>query len=482
MSMAEMESWAERSGLPAYRGRQIFSWIGRGATCFGEMTDIPAALRGELERGRGAAAGERARAGATAGTDAAPDSSTGAAAGAGECAGAAAFAGGTGAVAGEGAAAFAGGGTGAATYSGTGAAAGERMSAAAFAGGTGIPAIAGVYPSRRDETVKYAFRTWDGNIIESVLMKYRHGYTVCVSSQAGCRMGCAFCASAPAAFSRSLSPGEMLGQVAAIGRAAGVPVGHVVVMGIGEPFDNYDSTLKFAALLHEHGELGIGYRKLTISTCGHLPGIRRLAGEGLPIGLSVSLHAPNDAIRSSLMPINRKYSIDKLIEGCKIYTYATKRRITFEYALIGGKNDSPGNARELAGRLRGMLCHVNLIPVNRTERSGFEPPPGNAVAAFVGALRRGGIEATVRRELGADVMAACGQLRNSLPGGSPEGGRQAGGASGSIGAPGSGDSFGSSLGSNGSSGGASGSGHLSRSGGSPGSGRHAAATPLGDIL
>jgi 23S rRNA (adenine2503-C2)-methyltransferase len=254
-------------------------------------------------------------------------------------------------------------------------------------------------------------------------MKYRHGYTACVSSQAGCRMGCAFCASAPSAFSRSLSPGEMLGQVAAIGRAEGVAVGHVVVMGIGEPFDNYDGTLKFAALLHEHGKTGVGYRKLTISTCGHLPGILRLAREGLPIGLSVSLHAPNDAVRSALMPINRKYSIDKLIEGCKIYTYATKRRITFEYALIRGVNDSPGAAAELAGRISGMLCHVNLIPVNRTERSRYEPPPAGAVAAFAGALRRGGIETTVRRELGADVMAACGQLRNSLPGAVGTGGQ-----------------------------------------------------------
>lgn len=433
MSKAEMESWAERSGLPAYRGRQIFSWIGRGAACFGEMTDIPASLRDALERGRAAVAGAGGEAGAgahgAAGADAL-DAATGA--GDSGAPGAAAGAAGVAAMAAPGASVDPGasaapksnvsfGWPGLADARGAASATGAAWAGGAdvAAGGTGIPAIAGVYPSRRDETVKYAFRTWDGNIIESVLMKYRHGYTACVSSQAGCRMGCAFCASVPAAFSRSLSPGEMLGQVAAIGRASGAPVSRVVVMGIGEPFDNYDSTLKFAALLHEHGEIGIGYRKLTISTCGHLPGIRRLAGEGLPIGLSVSLHAPNDAIRSSLMPINRKYSIDKLIEGCKIYTYATKRRITFEYALIGGVNDSPGSARELAGRLRGMLCHVNLIPVNRTERSAFAPPPGSVVSAFADALRRGGIEATVRRELGADVMAACGQLRNSLPGGAP---------------------------------------------------------------
>jgi 23S rRNA (adenine2503-C2)-methyltransferase len=279
---------------------------------------------------------------------------------------------------------------------------------------TGVPERIARFQSQRDDTVKYAFRTRRGPVVESVLMRYHYGLSVCVSSQDGCRMGCAFCASRPEGFAGNLSPGEMFGQVGAIQRESGRRVGHVVVMGVGEPFDNYDNTLKFIRLLHEHEETNVGYRKVTISTSGVVPGIRRLAESGLPIGLSVSLHAPNDGLRDRLMPVNKKYSIDKLLEGCKIYTGKTKRRVTFEYALIEGVNDSPEHAAELARRLKNMLCHVNLIPVNRTEGTDFRPSPQHSVRRFESLLSGGGVRTTVRRALGADISAACGQLRNHM--------------------------------------------------------------------
>jgi 23S rRNA (adenine2503-C2)-methyltransferase len=225
-------------------------------------------------------------------------------------------------------------------------------------------------------------------------------------------MGCGFCATKPHSFVRDLTPGEMLGQVTAIAKT-GSRVGNIVVMGVGEPFDNYDNTLKFIRLLHEHEETNIGFRKVTISTCGILPGILRLAGEGLPIGLSVSLHSPADSIRSMLMPVNKRYSIDKLLEGCKIYTYKTNRRITFEYALIKDVNDAPDDARELLRKIRGMLCHINIIPINKTENSDYAPPSGERIKRFLDIIVKGGLKVTVRRELGSDIMAACGQLRNS---------------------------------------------------------------------
>ena len=277
---------------------------------------------------------------------------------------------------------------------------------------TGVPEIMASYESARDGTVKYAMRMSDGCVVESVLMRYRHGDAVCVSSQAGCRMGCGFCATKPGSFARDLSPGEMLGQVTSISKN-GPRIGNVVVMGVGEPFDNYENTLKFIKLLHAHGETNIGYRKVTISTCGIVPGILRLAEEGLPVGLSVSLHAPNDIIRGGIMPVNKRYSIDKLIEGCKIYTYKTNRRVTFEYALIKDVNDAPDDARELLRKIRGMLCHINLIPVNKTEGTVYTPPSGERIKKFSDIIASGGLNVTVRRELGSDIMAACGQLRNS---------------------------------------------------------------------
>jgi len=411
LTLSELDAWIAENA-PEYvtgykfRGKQIYGWLGRGARSFDEMTNLPASLRSALSA--------RAR--------------------------------------------------------------------------TGVPAIIGAARSARDGVVKYAMKTGDGNVIESVLLRYRHGNAVCVSTQAGCRMGCAFCATRPQSFSRSLTPGEMFGQVAAIaaiesragasraaienraggdsqaiahrdgddgcdgnndlrksrmtdedvnggygqiaanddindgcdqsapngGSAANGRVSRVVVMGIGEPFDNYDNTLKFIRLLHDHPDINIGYRRVTVSTCGILPGILRLADEGLPVGLSLSLNAPRDDVRSRLMPVNNRYSIDKLIEGCNIYTYKTNRRVTFEYALIEGVNDAPDDAREVLRRIRGMLCHVNLIPVNPAANSGFAPSPKERVREFGDILIDGGVQTTVRRSLGTDIAAACGQLRNSM--------------------------------------------------------------------
>ncbi len=264
-----------------------------------------------------------------------------------------------------------------------------------------------------DGTTKYLFELADGNMIESVLMEYQHGFTACISSQIGCKMGCSFCASTIAGFRRNLSAGEMLEQILAIQRDSGVRVGNVVIMGIGEPFDNYDHVMKFLKLAHDPQGLNIGYRHMTVSTCGLVPEILRFSEENLQVNLAISLHAPNDRIRLEIMPIGRKYSIDKIIEACKIYTEKTKRRITFEYALIEGVNDSQENARELASKLRGLLCHVNLIPVNTVKGVNYRQSDRRQIDDFAKLLIRYGIETTVRRELGADINAACGQLRRS---------------------------------------------------------------------
>jgi 23S rRNA (adenine2503-C2)-methyltransferase len=278
--------------------------------------------------------------------------------------------------------------------------------------------VSGLYIKKKlvssaDGTVKYLFGLADGNVIESVLMKYIHGYTACVSSQIGCKMGCSFCASTIAGFRRDMTAGEILGQVLAIQRDSGVKVSNIVVMGIGEPFDNYDNVVKFLRLAHEPEGLNIGYRHMTVSTCGLVPGIIRFAGENMQVNLAVSLHAPNDRIRAEIMPVGRKYHIDKIIEACKIYTEKTKRRVTFEYALIDGTNDSAGNAAELASRLKGLLCHVNLIPVNTVPGISYRQSGKRRIEAFAELLTGKGIETTIRRELGSDINAACGQLRRS---------------------------------------------------------------------
>ncbi|NJD02575.1 MAG: 23S rRNA (adenine(2503)-C(2))-methyltransferase RlmN [Ruminiclostridium sp.] len=267
--------------------------------------------------------------------------------------------------------------------------------------------------SKIDGTAKYLFELTDGNVIESVLMRYKYGHTVCISSQIGCKMGCKFCASTQAGFMRDMTAGEMLDQVVSIGRDAGEKIGNIVIMGIGEPFDNYDNVIKFLRLIHDPNGMDMGYRHMTVSTCGLAPQIARFTGENMPVNLAVSLHAPDDKLREAIMPIGRKYSIDKLIEACKIYTEASGRRITFEYAMISGVNDSLETARKLALLLKGMFCHVNLIPANLVAGSGFDQSSKKHLLEFKEALVHSGIETTVRRELGSDINAACGQLRRS---------------------------------------------------------------------
>jgi 23S rRNA (adenine2503-C2)-methyltransferase len=268
--------------------------------------------------------------------------------------------------------------------------------------------------SRLDDTIKYVFRLTDGNLIESVRMRYRHGLSVCISSQAGCRMGCCFCASSEAGFGRSLTSGEMLAQVARIGRDSGERIGHVTVMGIGEPLDNYDNLVRFLKRVNDPAGLGISLRHISVSTCGLVPEMLKFTDEGLPVTLSVSLHAPDDTIRRQLMPIARRYDIDQLLAACRRHTEKTGRRITFEYALFSGINDRPEQADQLAELLRGLLCHVNLIPANEDAGGTFRQSSPAAVRQFLSRLTRAGINATVRRELGADILAACGQLRRRM--------------------------------------------------------------------
>lgn len=282
-----------------------------------------------------------------------------------------------------------------------------------------LPTLVDTLVSPSDGTVKYLFRLLDGECIESVLMKYRHGNTLCISSQVGCRMGCRFCASTIGGKVRDLLPSEMLGQVIAARRLSGERVSGIVMMGIGEPLDNYENAVRFLHLVNHPDGLNIGYRHISLSTCGLVDGIRRLARENLPITLSVSLHAATDEARSAIMPVNRRYPIAELMAACTDYFAATGRRISFEYALIAGQNDTPADAARLASLLRstvgadGAPIHVNLIRVNAVRETGFTGTSGAAAAAFADRLCHLGVTATVRRRLGSDVNAACGQLRRA---------------------------------------------------------------------
>lgn len=267
------------------------------------------------------------------------------------------------------------------------------------------------YVSKLDKTTKYLFELDDGNCIESVVMYYKHGISICISSQVGCRMGCKFCASTIGGLYRSLTSGEILNQVIYAQKDIGERISNIVMMGIGEPLDNYDNVIKFLHNVNHPDGLNIGYRHISLSTCGLVDNIYRLAEEKLPITLSVSLHAPNDTIRNSIMPVNKKYNVEKLIRACKDYINTTTRRISFEYSLISGVNDSDENAKELASLLKGMLCHVNLIPVNHVEETGFNKGTNARIEAFMNKLISLGINTTVRRELGSDISASCGQLR-----------------------------------------------------------------------
>ncbi len=270
-----------------------------------------------------------------------------------------------------------------------------------------------VQTSREDGTSKYLFKLCDGNLIESVLMHYHHGNSVCISSQAGCRMGCRFCASTIDGLARSLTPSEMLEQIYRIQKNTGERVSNVVVMGSGEPFDNFDNLLRFEKLLTDENGLNISARNLTVSTCGLVPEIYRLADMKPQLTLAVSLHAPNDEMRRRLMPIANKYSISELMEACRYYISKTGRRVTFEYSLVSGENDSEACAKELAGLIKGMNCHINLIPVNPIKERSFRQTKPAAVSRFKSILEKNRVNATVRREMGRDIDGACGQLRKS---------------------------------------------------------------------
>ena len=267
--------------------------------------------------------------------------------------------------------------------------------------------------SEYDNTVKYLFALHDGEMIESVVMEYKYGHTVCVSSQVGCRMGCRFCASTLSGMVRSLTPAEILSQVYAAERDLGVRISHVVMMGMGEPLDNYDNVLRFLRLITDENGKNLSMRHISLSTCGVVPGIRALAEEDLQLTLSVSLHAPNDALRSAMMPVNRVWPLSELMRACRDYTKKTSRRISFEYALVEGQNDTPECARQLASLLRGMLCHINLIPVNEVKETGCRESGPARVKAFSDILTNKGYTVTVRRKLGSDINAACGQLRRT---------------------------------------------------------------------
>ena len=326
MTLPELRELLVSIGEPAFRGKQLFSWLSRGAESFDEMKNLPLTLR-------------------------------------------------------------------------------ERLKAECIL----TPPEAVRKQESKDGTIKYLWRLADGNCVESVLMRYRHGNTVCISSQVGCRMGCAFCASTIAGKVRDLTPGELLDQVIFTQKDSGAVISNIVLMGIGEPMDNLDNVLRFLELVNSPDGMNIGMRHISLSTCGVIPGIRRLAELSLQLTLSVSLHAPDSETRSRIMPVNRAYDVEELFAVCQEYFRKTGRRISFEYAMIDGVNDHDWQADLIAKRLRGMPGHVNLIPLNDVEESPFRP--SRRTAAFQKRLESHGVTATVRRSLGGDIDAACGQLR-----------------------------------------------------------------------
>ncbi len=327
MTPEELAVWLKEQGEPAFRARQVFKWLYRGAASFEEMTDLSKALRRRLE--------ETAR--------------------------------------------------------------------------LTPPEAARKQVSQQDGTIKYLWRLTDGNCVESVLMRYQHGNTVCVSCQVGCRMGCAFCASTIAGKVRDLTPAEMIDQVLWTQIDSGAPISNIVLMGIGEPLDNFDTVLRFLTLVNHPDGLNIGMRHISLSTCGLTEQIDKLAQYELQLTLSVSLHAPDDETRSKIMPVNRGIGVEKLVEVCSRYFERTGRRVSYEYAMIDGVNDADWQADLLAKRLWGVPAHVNLIPLNEVEESPLKP--SRRVAAFQKRLEGHGVTVTVRRKLGGDIDASCGQLR-----------------------------------------------------------------------
>lgn len=327
MTLEELSGFLRSMGEPAFRGRQVFTWLHKGVSSFDEMSNLSKALREKLKE---------------------------------QCI-------------------------------------------------LTVPRVAKKQVSARDGTIKYLWQMVDGNCVESVLMRYHHGNTVCISSQVGCRMGCAFCASTIAGKVRNLTPAEMLDQVLFTQQDSGAEVSNIVLMGIGEPMDNLDNVLRFLELVNHPDGINIGMRHISLSTCGVIPGIARLAELGLQLTLSVSLHAPDSETRSKIMPVNRAYDVEALFAACHEYFQKTGRRISFEYAMIDGVNDHDWQADLIAKRLRGMPGHVNLIPLNEVTESPFRP--SRRMAAFQKQLEAQGITATVRRSLGGDIDASCGQLR-----------------------------------------------------------------------
>ena len=274
-----------------------------------------------------------------------------------------------------------------------------------------VPEVVRKQTDPEDGTIKYLWRLMDGNCVETVLMRYHHGNTVCISSEVGCPMGCAFCASTIGGLVRRLSPAEMLDEVLFTQLDSGLEISNIVLMGIGEPLDNFDNVLRFLELVNSENGMNIGMRHISLSTCGVVPRIDELAEKGLQLTLSVSLHAPDDETRSRIMPVNRRWNVEELLDACRRYFARTGRRISFEYAMIRGVNDTPEAAALLLKRLRGMQAHVNLIPLNHVDESPLEPSTKETVAAFQQALERGGVTCTVRRTLGGNIDASCGQLR-----------------------------------------------------------------------
>ena len=273
------------------------------------------------------------------------------------------------------------------------------------------PEVVRKQESARDGTIKYLWQLKDGNCVETVLMRYHYGNTVCISTEVGCGMGCAFCASTIGGLVRRLEPYEMLDEVLFTQIDSGLPISHIVLMGIGEPLDNFDNVMRFLELVNSEEGMNISMRHISLSTCGLVPKIDELARRKLQISLAISLHGPNDEIRGKIMPVNKAYPIDVLLDACRRYYAATSRRIHFEYAMIDGVNDSEANAKELLRRLKGLPAHVNMIPLNHVEESPLKPSSKAAVAAFQKILEDGGVTATVRRTLGGDIDASCGQLR-----------------------------------------------------------------------
>ena len=273
------------------------------------------------------------------------------------------------------------------------------------------PKVVRKQESARDGTIKYLWQLRDGNCVETVLMRYHYGNTVCISTEVGCGMGCAFCASTIGGLVRRLEPYEMLDEVLFTQIDSGLPVSHIVLMGIGEPLDNFDNVMRCLELVNSEEGMNISMRHISLSTCGLVPKIDELAKRKLQLSLAISLHGPYDEIRSRIMPVNKAYPIDVLLEACRRYYAATSRRIHFEYAMIDGVNDSEANAKQLLRRLKGLPAHVNMIPLNHVEESPLKPSSKAAVAKFQKILEDGGVTATVRRTLGGDIDASCGQLR-----------------------------------------------------------------------